>query len=109
MVKNSVKKIPGRRGSEFMPKGKAIDLWERRLVVFIGPKAVENAIDLDKPLAAAVKKWDWLRAGTAKTRGIWIIARCLSQFFHSLAASLPVPGLLLQRPAKSRNMTTKQG
>jgi hypothetical protein len=35
--------------------------------------------------AEAVKKWDWLRANTAKTRGIWFVARCLSQFFHSLA------------------------
>jgi hypothetical protein len=32
----------------------------------------------------AVKKWDWLRAETAKTLENQQSRRCLSQFFHSL-------------------------
>jgi maltooligosyltrehalose trehalohydrolase len=35
----------------------------------------------------AVKKWDWLRAETAKTRENQQSRRCLSQFLHSLGAS----------------------
>jgi hypothetical protein len=34
----------------------------------------------------AVKKWDWLRAETAKTLENQRSRRCLSQFFHSLGA-----------------------
>jgi hypothetical protein len=35
----------------------------------------------------AVKKWDWLRAETAKTLEDRRSRRCLSQFFHSLGVS----------------------
>jgi hypothetical protein len=38
-------------------------------------------------LAAAVKKRDWLRADEATTRGMPLVARCLSQFLHRLAAA----------------------
>jgi hypothetical protein len=36
----------------------------------------------------AVKKWDWLRAETAKTLENQRLRRCLSQFFHSLSAKV---------------------
>jgi hypothetical protein len=39
-----------------------------------------------------MKKWDWLRAGTAKTLEDRWSRRCLSQFFHSLGAH----GILLR-------------
>ena len=35
----------------------------------------------------AVKKWDWLRAETAKTMENQRSRRCLSQFFHSLGVN----------------------
>jgi hypothetical protein len=41
----------------------------------------------------AVKKWDWLRAETAKTLENHWSRRCLSQFFHSLGGSC-----LLEQP-----------
>ena len=39
-------------------------------------------------MAEAVKKWDWLRAETAKTLENQPSQGCLSQFLHSLG----VPG-----------------
>jgi hypothetical protein len=35
-----------------------------------------------------VKKWDWLRAETAKILENQWSRRCLSQFFHSLSAKV---------------------
>jgi len=36
----------------------------------------------------AVKKWDWLRAEVRISQEIRAVARCLSQFFHSLSAKV---------------------
>jgi hypothetical protein len=39
-----------------------------------------------------VKKWDWLRAETAKTLENRRSRRCLSQFFHSLGVTVQAVG-----------------
>jgi hypothetical protein len=41
-------------------------------------------------LGEAVKKWDWLRAGMAKTLENQRSRRCLSQFIHSLGGVRPL-------------------
>src|SRR3990167_9684048 len=37
--------------------------------------------------SAAVKKWDWLRAGRCVFQEFLVVVRCLSQFFHSLSVA----------------------
>jgi len=44
----------------------------------------------DVARAAAVKKWDWLRADVRVSVLNQVVARCLSQFFHNLAAGFEV-------------------
>jgi len=39
------------------------------------------------------KKWDWLRADVGVLQGFRVAARCLSQFFHGLAAGVEHAGL----------------
>ena len=53
-----------------------------------GPGVMPQDATEDSSPAEAVKKRDWLRANTAKTRGIWFFARCLSHLSHSRSGQI---------------------
>jgi hypothetical protein len=52
------------------------------VALLLDPKIPRRAVR-----GEAVKKWDWLRAETAKTLENQRSRRCLSQFIHSLGVS----------------------
>jgi glucose-6-phosphate isomerase len=60
-------------------------------VLQIWSKALESAAKwfVELRQGQVVKKWDWLRAETAKTLEDQQSPRCLSQFFHSFGALRP--------------------
>ena len=65
------------------PGGKADRTWLAGAE--LPPGATQKQRGFSVSRSEAVKKWDWLRAEAARTRGFCSVARCLSQFFHSLS------------------------
>jgi eukaryotic-like serine/threonine-protein kinase len=61
-----------------------------------------TALRMQAEQVEAVEKWDWFRAETAKTLENQRSRRCLSQFFHSLVASIsPVESRRLRKRAQA--------